>query len=52
MRLNWLQDHEHYQLRKHKGRWSCARLGTNYAYPTFHTVREAIDWARKEEGDL
>lgn len=46
--INWLESHPEYTLRKHKGRWSCARIGTNYAYSTFRTLREAVRAAMEE----
>jgi hypothetical protein len=46
-RLNWLESHPSYQVRKHKKRWSCVEF-TNYEYETFPTMREAIDSAMKE----
>lgn len=47
--LDWLEANPHYQLRKHKGHWSCARIGTNYPYSVFKTAREAIQWAMNGE---
>lgn len=39
--LDFIEEHPHLALRKHKNRWSFVGL-TNYEYPTFETAREAI----------
>lgn len=45
MRLDWLEEHTQFTLRKYKKRWSCAKI-TNYEYNTYATMREAIDAAK------
>lgn len=43
-RLDWMQAHPEFCLRKHKQRWTYAPM-TNYPYNTYTTVRDAIDAA-------
>ena len=43
-RLDWLEQHPEFALRKDKKHWTCAKF-TNYPYNAYRTVREAIDAA-------
>ena len=43
-RLDWLEQHPEFTLRKHKGHWGCTKF-TNYEYNVYKTIREAIDAA-------
>lgn len=43
-RINFVEAHPEMNLRKYKNHWSFVGF-TNYEYPTFKTLREAIDEA-------
>lgn len=43
-RLNWLQEHPEFTLRKRKSTWTCAKM-TNYPYNAYFSLRAAIDAA-------
>lgn len=43
-RLDWLEQHPEFLLRKDKKHWTCAKF-TDYPYNAYRTVREAIDAA-------
>lgn len=45
MRIDFLEAHGGWLKQGKKGMWTCANPFTNYAYPCFHTARDAIDWA-------
>lgn len=43
-RIDWLEHHPEFTVRKHKKRWMCTKF-TNYEFNTYPTMREAIDAA-------
>lgn len=44
-RLDWLEQHPEFTLRKYKRNWFCIKATTNYEFNVYPTMREPIDAA-------